>query len=142
LPPEAAISGRSAGEIRKLKGFRDFIVGGNVIERAIAVVIGIAFNVVISALVKNLLTLLIAAIIGKPNVAGLTFTVNKSQFLDGDVINAAISFVLIAAVVYFAIVVPLNRMAARRAKPVEVTTRELRPEGLSRLTRPPGSAAA
>jgi hypothetical protein len=87
LPPEAAISGRAAGEIRKLKGFRDFIVGGNVIERAIAVVIGIAFNVVISALVKNLLTLLIAAIIGKPNVAGLTFTVNKSQFLDGDVLT-------------------------------------------------------
>ena len=117
-----------------LKGFRDFIVRGNVIELAIAVVIGIAFNTVISALVKDLLTPLIAAIVGKPDFATLTFTVNKSQFLYGDVINAALSFVLIAAVVYFAIVVPLNRMAARRAKPVEVTTREC-PECLSTIPK-------
>ena len=95
-----------------LKGFRDFIVRGNVIDLAIAVVIGIAFNA----------------------VSTLTFTVNHSQFLYGDVINAVISFLLIAAVVYFAIVVPLNRMAARRAKPVEITTREC-PECLSAIPK-------
>ena len=83
---------------------------------------------------RTLLTPLIAAIVGKPNVASLTFTVNKSQFLYGDVINAAISFVLIAAVVYFAIVVPLNRMAARSAQPVEVTTREC-PECLTTIPK-------
>jgi large conductance mechanosensitive channel len=115
-----------------VKGFRDFILRGNVIELAIAVVIGIAFNAVISALVKDLLTPLIAAIIGNPNFSTLSFTLNHSTFLYGDVINAIISFLLIAAIIYFAVVMPLNALAARRAKPAAPATREC-PECLTSI---------
>jgi large conductance mechanosensitive channel len=115
-----------------IKGFRDFILRGNVIELAIAVVLGVAFNAVISALVKDLLTPLIAAIVGNPNFSTLSFTLNHSTFAYGDVINAIISFVLIAAVVYFAVVMPMNAIAARRAKPAAPATREC-PECLSAI---------
>jgi large conductance mechanosensitive channel len=117
-----------------LKGFRDFIVRGNVIDLAIAVVIGLAFNAVISAFVKDILTPLIAAIFGKPDFAGLTFTISNSQFAYGDVLNAIISFVAVAAAIYFIVVVPMNKLAARRAKPVEVTTREC-PQCLSTIPK-------
>lgn len=117
-----------------LKGFRDFILRGNVIDLAIAVVIGLAFNAVVSALVKDILTPLIAAIAGKPDFGGLTFTINSSQFAYGDVLNAIISFLCVAAAVYFAVVVPMGRLAARRAQPVEVITREC-PQCLSTIPR-------
>jgi large conductance mechanosensitive channel len=117
-----------------LKGFRDFIVRGNVIDLAIAVVIGLAFNAVISAFVKDILTPLIAAIFGKPDFAGLTFTISNSQFAYGDVLNAIISFVAVAAAIYFIVVVPMNKLAARRPKPVEVTTREC-PQCLSTIPK-------
>ncbi len=117
-----------------IKGFRAFILRGNVIELAIAVVIALAFNAVISAIVKDLLTPLIAAIFGSPNFSTLTFTIHNSQFDYGDVINALISFLIIAAVIYYAIVVPMNFAAARRAKPEEVTTREC-PECLSAIPK-------
>jgi large conductance mechanosensitive channel len=100
-----------------LKGFREFVMRGNVIDLAVAVVIGAAFTAVVTALVKDLLTPLIAAIAGKPDFSALTFSVNKSRFSYGDFINALIQFVLIAAAVYFFIVVPikkLNEMRARR----------------------------
>jgi large conductance mechanosensitive channel len=100
-----------------LKGFREFVMRGNVIDLAVAVVIGAAFTAVVTALVKDLLTPLIAAIAGKPDFSALTFSVNKSRFSYGDFINAVIQFVLIAAAVYFFIVVPikkLNEMRARR----------------------------
>lgn len=117
-----------------IKGFKAFILRGNVIELAIAVVIGLAFNAVITAVVKDLLTPLIAAIFGSPNFSTLTFTIHNSQFDYGDVINALISFLLIAAVIYYAIVVPMNFAAARRAKPEEATTREC-PECLSAIPK-------
>ena len=115
-----------------LKGFRDFILRGNVIELAVAVVIGLAFNALVSAVVKDLLTPLIAAIFGRPDFSNLAFTINASRFAYGDVIDAVISFLVIAAVVYYLIVVPMNASASRRTRPTEVTTRSC-PECLSAI---------
>lgn len=117
-----------------IKGFRNFILRGNVVDLAIAVVIGIAFGAVITALVKDLLTPLIAAIFGKPDFSNLTFTLHDSRFLYGDVINAIIAFLAVAASIYFVVVVPMNKLAARHAKPVDVTTREC-PECLSTIPK-------
>ena len=91
-----------------LKGFRDFIMRGNVVDLAVAVVIGAAFGAVITAFVAGIITPLIAAVFGKPDFSALTFTINKSQFLYGAFINAVVSFLLIATAVYFVIVVPMN----------------------------------
>jgi len=96
-----------------LKGFRQFLFRGNVIDLAVAVVIGGAFGAVVAALVKDLLTPLIAALVGKPDFSALTFEVNGSKFLYGDFINAVISFILIAAAVYFFVVMPVNALTAR-----------------------------
>ena len=115
-----------------MKGFRAFITRGNLIELAVAVVIGTAFTAVVTALVADLITPLIAAIAGKPNFANLKFTVNHSTFLYGSFINALLSFLIIAAVVYFLIVAPMARIMSRFAKTVEVTTREC-PECLSTI---------
>ena len=84
-----------------LKGFRQFVLRGNVIDLAVAVVIGGAFGAVVTALVKDLLTPLIAALVGKPDFSAIVFTVNGSQFPIGDFINAVVSFVLITAAIYF-----------------------------------------
>src|SRR5581483_7275031 len=91
-----------------MKEFRRFLLRGNVVDLAVAVVLGAAFGAVITALVKDLLTPLIAAVIGKPDFSALSFTVNNSKFLYGDFINAVIAFVLIAAAVYYFVVVPIN----------------------------------
>ena len=99
-----------------VKGFREFIMRGNVVDLAIAVVIGTAFSALVKAFVADILTPIIAAIFGKPNFADLTFTINNSQFLYGDLINEAITFLSVAAAIYFFVVVPLNRIAERRAK--------------------------
>ena len=99
-----------------VKGFRDFIMRGNVVDLAVAVVIGAAFGAVITAFVADIITPLIAAIFGKPDFSGLVFTINKSQFLYGAFINAVVSFLLIAIAVYFVIVVPMNKLAERRAR--------------------------
>jgi large conductance mechanosensitive channel len=110
-----------------MKGFREFVLRGNVVDLAIAVVIGAAFGNIITALVKDLITPLIAAIGGQPDFSAITFTVNNSKFLIGDFINALISFLIIAAVVYFLVVLPINRLMARfKPTPVPVpnTTRE------------------
>jgi large conductance mechanosensitive channel len=118
-----------------IKGFRNFILRGNVVDLAIAVVIGVAFTAVISALVKDIFTPLIAAIVGKPDFSALTFTINDSSFLYGDVLNAVIAFLAVAAVIYFVVVVPMNRLAERRTKTaVDVTTREC-PECLSTIPK-------
>lgn len=98
-----------------LKGFKDFIMRGNVIDLAIAVVIGAAFGAVITALVADIITPIIAAIGGQPDFSKLTFTVNHSKFLYGAFINAVISFLFIAAALYFVVVMPLNKLAERRA---------------------------
>src|ERR1051326_7600517 len=91
-----------------LKRFKQFILRGNVLDLAVAVVLGVAFGAVVTALVKDLLTPLIAAIFGRPDFGAMGFTVNGSRFLLGDFINAVVSFVLIAAAVYYVVVVPLN----------------------------------
>jgi large conductance mechanosensitive channel len=88
---------------------------GNVVDLAVAVVLGAAFTAVVTAFVSYILTPLIAAIAGKPDFSALTFTINKSQFFYGAFINAVISFLLVAAAVYFFIVLPLNKLAERRA---------------------------
>jgi large conductance mechanosensitive channel len=96
-----------------LQGFKQFIVRGNVVDLAVGVVIGAAFTSVVNALVSDLLTPLISAVAKLPNFSGLRFSVNGSQFLYGHFINAAISFVLVAAAVYFFVIVPMNGLLAR-----------------------------
>jgi large conductance mechanosensitive channel len=112
-----------------LKEFRKFLLRGNVIDLAVAVVLGVAFAAVVTALVSGIITPLIAAIFGKPDFSDLTFTVNGSVFRYGDVLNALISFILIAAAVFFLIVVPTNRLMARFKKdddePTEYAVEEL-----------------
>jgi large conductance mechanosensitive channel len=99
-----------------LKGFKEFIMRGNVVDLAIAVVIGAAFGAVVNAFVKDIVTPLIAAIFGQPDFSKLDFTINKSTFLYGDLINNIISFLAIAAAIYFFIVVPLNKLAEARKR--------------------------
>ena len=96
-----------------LKGFKQFIMRGNVLDLAVAVVMGAAFGAVVAAFVKDLLTPLIAAIFGKPSFENLKIEVNGSTFLYGDFINALVSFLLIAIAVYFFVVVPMNHLMAR-----------------------------
>jgi len=109
-----------------LKGFRTFLLRGNVVDLAVGVVIGIAFGVVITAFVKDLVTPLIAAIGGKPDFASLSFTINNSKFLYGDFINALLGFALIAAVIYYFVVLPINALVARSRKepPADPTTKK------------------
>jgi large conductance mechanosensitive channel len=110
-----------------MSGFRQFILRGNVIDLAVAVVIGAAFGVVVAALVKDLLTPLIGAVVGTPDFSALVFTVNGSRFLIGEFVNAVLSFVLVSAAVYYAIIVPVNAINARRNRgeaPTDPTTKK------------------
>jgi len=116
-----------------MKGFRQFLLRGNVLDLAVAVVMGAAFGAVISALVKDLITPLIAAIVGKPDFSAIAFEINGSKFLLGDFINALLSFLLIAAAVYVFIVLPVNAFTARMRRgeaPLDPTTKKC-PECLS-----------
>ena len=118
-----------------LKGFKVFLLRGNVIDLAVAVVIGAAFGAVVAAVVKDLLTPLIAAIVGKPDFSAIAFTVNGSQFLIGDFINAVVAFVLVAAAIYFFVVLPMNTVMERRRRgeaPADPTTKKC-PECLSEV---------
>ncbi len=99
-----------------LKGFKEFILKGNVVDLAIAVVVGLAFNAVVQALVRDIITPLIAAIAGKPNFASLSFRLHHSVFTYGDLINYLITFLSVAAAVYFLVVAPLNALRARRQR--------------------------
>jgi large conductance mechanosensitive channel len=110
-----------------LRGFKDFVLRGNVLDLAIAVVIGGAFGAVITALVKDILMPMIGAIAGKPDFSAFTVTVNGSTLLIGDFLNAVISFLLIAAAVYVFVVVPVNAIVARRRRgeaPTDPTTKK------------------
>src|ERR1044071_2141213 len=110
-----------------LKGFKQFMMRGNVIDLAVAVVIGGAFGAVVTALVKDLITPLIAALFGKPDFSAIVFEVNNSKFLIGDFINAVVSFLLIATAIYFFIVVPMNAIMARMRRgeaPPDPTTKK------------------
>src|SRR5258708_37923186 len=108
-----------------MKGFREFILRGNVVDLAIAVVIGVAFTNVVSALVKDLITPIIAAIGGQSDFSAISFTINNSKFLIGDFLNSIIGFLIIALVVYFFVVLPVNRLMERfKPAPPPETTRE------------------
>ena len=109
-----------------LKGFRDFILRGNVVDLAVAVVIGTAFGAVVTALVEGIITPLIGAIVGKPTFGDLRFTINESEFLYGNVLNAVITFLAVAAVVYFLVVQPMNALEAR-LRPSKPVDRPVRP---------------
>ena len=100
-----------------LKGFRDFILRGNVVDLAVAVIIGAAFNAIVTSMVKDVLTQFIGAIVGKPDFSGVVFKVNGTPIMIGNFLNAAISFLIVASVVYFGVVLPLNHMLARVKKP-------------------------
>jgi large conductance mechanosensitive channel len=110
-----------------LKGFKSFLLRGNVVDLAVAVVIGAAFGAVVAARVKDLLTPLIAAIVGQPDFSAIVFTVNGSKFLIGDFINAVLAFVLVAAAIYFFVVMPMNMIMERRRRgeaPPDPTTKK------------------
>ena len=99
-----------------LQDFKKFLFRGNVVDLAVAVVIGVAFAAVVKALVADLLTPIIALIFGKPYFGSLSFTINSSRFAYGDFINALVAFVIIAAVIFFLVVKPVNALLARRQK--------------------------
>jgi large conductance mechanosensitive channel len=99
-----------------VRQFRDFLLRGNVVDLAVAVVVGAAFGAVVAALVKDLITPLIAAIGGKPDFSNLAFTINNSRFAYGDFINAVIAFIVIAAAVFFLVVKPVGALMERRKR--------------------------
>ena len=118
-----------------LDGFKKFILRGNVVDMAVGVVIGAAFGGVVTALTKDLLTPMIAAVVGKPDFSAISFKVGDTLFPIGDFINAAVSFLLIAAAVYFFVVTPVNALVARMRKdpaPADPTTKKC-PECLSEI---------
>jgi large conductance mechanosensitive channel len=115
-----------------VKGFRTFLMRGNVVDLAVAVVIGTAFTAVVTAVVSDLITPLIAAIGGKPNFGHLTFTVHHSTFAYGAFLNALITFLIIAAVVYYLVVAPVAKVTTRVQRNKVATTRDC-PECLSSI---------
>ena len=108
------------------QGFKQFILRGNVVDLAVGVMIGASFNAVVSGLVKDIFTPLIAAIIGQPDFSTLAITIHRSSILYGDFLNALISFLITAVAIYFFIVLPINTLTAkmRFQKPVDSTTKK------------------
>ena len=118
-----------------MKGFRDFILRGNVAALAVAFVIGSAFGLLVQGFVKDIITPIIEIPGSVPNFASATFTIGKGTFKYGDFVNLVIAFVVIAAAIYFALVLPMQRLEERRAgTPTETTTREC-PECLSTIPK-------
>ena len=117
-----------------MKDFKEFLLRGNLVDMAVGIVIGIAFAALVTALVTDLITPIIAAIGGNPDFSGLTFTIHKSHFLYGAFVNSLIAFVVIAAVLFFLVVKPVNALMARRKTepPVDAATRPC-PECLSEI---------
>jgi len=118
-----------------MKGFKAFLLRGNVVDLAVGVVIGAAFGAVVTAFVKDLLTPLIAAIVKQPDFSTMTFTIHGSKFLYGEFVNALVSFLLIAIAVYYFVVLPVNALVARSRrseKPADPTTKKC-PECLSEI---------
>jgi large conductance mechanosensitive channel len=115
------------------KGFKEFILRGSVVDLAVGVMIGAAFNSVVTSLVKDLMTPFISAIFKQPNFSNFSFTIHGSQFLYGDFINNLISFLITAATIYFLVVVPINKLSGmRKGPPAEAKTKEC-PECLSSI---------
>ena len=117
-----------------LKGFKEFILRGNVVDLSVGVVMGASFGAIVTALVKDILTPLIGAIARVPDFSGLVFTLNGSKFAYGDFINALISFALVAAAVYFFVIVPMNTLLKKMKKeaPADPTNKKC-PECLSEI---------
>jgi large conductance mechanosensitive channel len=117
-----------------VKDFKEFLLRGNLVELAVAVVVGVAFAALVDAFVQDLITPLLAAIGGEQDFSALTFTINDSVFRYGHFLNQLLSFLIIAAVVYFLVVKPVNALMARRKteEPVDESTREC-PECLSSI---------
>jgi large conductance mechanosensitive channel len=115
-------------------GFKQFLLRGNVVDLAVGVVIGAAFGGVVTAFTKDLLTPLIAAVMGKPDFSAFQFTVNNSKFPIGDFINAIVSFLIIATAVYYLVVLPVNALVSRARKepPADPTTKKC-PECMSEI---------
>jgi large conductance mechanosensitive channel len=107
-----------------MKGFKAFLLRGNVVDLAVGVVIGAAFASVVAAIVKDLLTPLIGAMAKLPDFSGLSFTINGSKFLYGDFLNALLAFLIAAAAVYFLVVLPVNHLMATIKKAPDPTTRK------------------
>jgi len=117
-----------------MSGFKQFLLRGNVVDMAVGIVVGAAFGTVVSSFVKDLLTPLIAAIVKQPNFSAIAFEINGSKFLIGDFVNAIASFLIIAAAVYFAVVLPINTLVARaRSQPPAEPTTKRCPECLSEI---------
>ena len=117
-----------------LRDFKAFLLRGNVVDLAVGIVIGVAFAALVNALVDDIITPIIAAIIGKPYFSELSFTINESVFRYGDFLNAVISFIAIAAAVFFFVGKPVNALMARARKqpPADPTTKKC-PECLSEI---------
>lgn len=117
-----------------MRGFKTFLLRGNVVDLAVGVVIGAAFAGLVGAIVKDLLTPLVSAIAHLPDFSGLSFTVNESKFLYGDFLNALLAFVIAAMSVYFLVVLPMNHLMAKVKKSPDPTTRAC-PECLSDIPK-------
>lgn len=120
-----------------LKDFKKFILRGNVVDLAVAVVVGAAFTAVVNAFVKDLVTPLIAALGGEPDFSSLSFTINGSKFMIGDFINVLISFLIVAAVIFFFVIQPINKLSeiSNRNKTPEDPTEKKCPECLSTIPK-------
>ena len=117
-----------------LKEFRAFILRGNLVDLAVAIVVGTAFTALVNSFVKSIVTPLIAAIFGKPDFSGLSFTINGSHFTYGEFFNAVLTFLIVAAVMFFFVVKPVNALLERRRAepPVDEDVRQC-PECLSEI---------
>jgi len=117
-----------------LKGFKQFILRGNVVDLAVGVVIGASFGTVVNSLVKDILTPFIAAIFKAPDFSGLSFTINGSSFMYGNFLNAFIAFLIVAFAIYFFVVTPINTLISRtrKEKPLDPTTKKC-PDCLSEI---------
>lgn len=117
-----------------LSGFKQFILKGNAVDLAVGVVIGVSFSAVVNALVKDIITPLIAAIGGKPDFSAIYFSVNNSKFMIGDFLNVLLTFLINAAVIYFLVVLPMNKLIAitKKSKPIDPATKKC-PECLSEI---------
>ena len=117
-----------------LKGFKQFILRGNVVDLSVGVVIGAAFSAVVTSLVANILTPIIGAMVKTPDFSSLMFTINGSKFMYGNFLNSLISFIIVAATIYFFVVTPINTLIARSKKeaPLDPTTKKC-PECLSEI---------
>ena len=109
-----------------LKGFKQFILRGNVVDLAVGVVIGASFGTVVNSLVKDILTPFIASIFKSPDFSRLMFTINGNQFLYGNFLNSLISFIIVSATIYFFVVTPINTLISktRKEKPIDETTKK------------------